>query len=184
MVSILFSFSPRTLGKWSNLTKWSTISTNRYMGKSTLKKWQVAFVPWWFFGFLQFFYGCFKWLWQTLICDPNIQASGWFQTFFDFHPYLGKWSNLTSIFFDWVEIFFTSKILYVTWVIFSHMLNFEKDILKILKYPMRDSQCVIVFFAGKRSHILSSKHLLSRVGRLSSGPVKNCLVGYVWTPAG
>ena len=26
----------------------------------------------------------------------------WFQTFFYFHPYLGKISNLTSIFFRWV----------------------------------------------------------------------------------
>ena len=26
----------------------------------------------------------------------------WFQIFVYFHPYLGKWSNLTSIFFKWV----------------------------------------------------------------------------------
>ena len=26
----------------------------------------------------------------------------WFQTCFNFHPYLGKWSKLTSIFFRWV----------------------------------------------------------------------------------
>ena len=26
----------------------------------------------------------------------------WFQIFFSFDPYLGKWSNLTSIFFNWV----------------------------------------------------------------------------------
>ena len=30
-------------------------------------------------------------------------ATWWFQIFFYFHPYLGKWSNLTSIFFRWVE---------------------------------------------------------------------------------
>ena len=28
----------------------------------------------------------------------------WFQILFNVHPYLGKWSNLTSIFFEWVEI--------------------------------------------------------------------------------
>ena len=29
--------------------------------------------------------------------------SGWFQRLFVFFPYLGKWSNLTNIFFKWVE---------------------------------------------------------------------------------
>ena len=30
------------------------------------------------------------------------QATWWCQIFFNFHPYLGKWSNLRSIFFRWV----------------------------------------------------------------------------------
>ena len=41
--------------------------------------------------FLSFFFWCYIWVVAT-------------QTFFYFHPYLGKWSNLTTVnFFRWVE---------------------------------------------------------------------------------
>ena len=33
---------------------------------------------------------------------PKYMTGWWFQTCFNFSPYLGKWSNLTSIFFRWV----------------------------------------------------------------------------------
>ena len=40
---------------------------------------------------------------QEEAIDKESKITGWwFQTFFDFHPYLGKWSNLTNI-FRWVE---------------------------------------------------------------------------------
>ena len=50
--------------------------------------------------------GCFKWI------------TRWFQTFFYFHPYLGKIPNLTNIFqVGWnhqLEIFFLGKLLEIT----------------------------------------------------------------------
>ena len=65
---------------------------------------------------------------------------------------------------------------------FSHMLNFEKDILLDIQWG--DWQCVIVFLQGTITTYPFLEAPFESSGSLSGCPVKNCLVGYVWTPAG
>ena len=59
-------------------------------------------VRWWFcFGTSTFFFGCWKHM-GSMVFGPFFQSSTWWsQIFLSFTRSLGKWSNLTSIFFKW-----------------------------------------------------------------------------------